>query len=155
MADYVDTATADLGREGRIERYPRIPSTQMPAMLRRLDVVVLPSRSTPRWREQYGRIVIEAMACGVPVIGSDSGEIPNVIGEAGVVFPEGDIQRLAEALRRIEGDRELRESLSAAGRARALAHFSQEAIAAETYDVYRELLETEGDKWESRATCSP
>jgi len=45
-----------------------------------LDVLVLPSRSRSFWKEQFGRVLIEAMACGVPVIGSSSGEIPNVIG---------------------------------------------------------------------------
>jgi glycosyltransferase involved in cell wall biosynthesis len=140
MAEYVELATADLKKDGRVERYPRVPSAQMPLLLSRLDVVVLPSRSTARWREQYGRILVEAMACGVPVVGSSSGEIPNVIGKAGIVFPEGDSKKLAEALTSLAEDRELRRKLAVAGRERAIEHFSQESIAAQTYAVYQDLM---------------
>ena len=51
---------------------------------------MLPSLTRPNWKEQFGRVLIEAMASGVPVIGSDSGAIPDVIGQAGLIFPEGD-----------------------------------------------------------------
>ena len=57
---------------------------------------MLPSLTRPNWKEQFGRVLVEAMACGVPVVGSDSGEIPRVIGEAGLVVitnkqvPEGE-----------------------------------------------------------------
>ena len=73
-----------------------MPSTEVPAVLRALDVLVLPSLTTPSWKEQFGRVLQEAMACAIPVVGSDSGEIPHVIGDAGLVTPEGD----AAALRR-------------------------------------------------------
>ncbi len=139
MAEYVDLATLAARRDGRVERYRRIPSTDVPALLGRLDAVVLPSRSTPRWREQYGRILIEAMACGLAVVGSDSGEIPHVIGDAGIIFPEGDSQSLAEALTRLARDDNLRSSLAAAGLKRATTRFSQESIAAQTFEVYQEL----------------
>ena len=73
----------ELGVADRVEFVGRLPSTQMPDFYRRLDVLALPSRTTPTWKEQFGRVLIEAMACGVPVVGSDSGEIPHVIGDAG------------------------------------------------------------------------
>ena len=60
-----------------------------------MDLLCAPSRTTPRWREQFGRMLIEAMACGVPVIASPSGEIPYVVGDAGVLVPEGDPDGLA------------------------------------------------------------
>ena len=72
-----------------------VPSTEAPRYYREIDVLVLPSLTRPNWVEQFGRVLIEAMACGVAVVGSSSGEIPWVIGDAGVIFPEGD----ADALR--------------------------------------------------------
>ena len=69
--------------------------------MRRFDVLVGPSLTTPRWKEQFGRMLVEAMACGVPVIGSDSGEIPHVIGDAGIVVPEGDRVALCAAIARL------------------------------------------------------
>ena len=58
------------------------------------DIVVLPSVSTPKWKEQYGRVIPEAMACGKVVVGSRSGTLPELIGECGFVFPEGDVGQL-------------------------------------------------------------
>ncbi len=60
-----------------------------------LDVLALPSRTTPTWKEQFGRVIVEALWCGVPVIGSDSGEIPWLIDltGGGLAFPEGDAER--------------------------------------------------------------
>ena len=82
----------------------RVGSTDMPAFFASIDVLVVPSRTMPTWKEQFGRVLVEAMACQTPVIGSDSGEIPHVIGDAGLVFPEGDAQALASHLLRLAGD---------------------------------------------------
>src|SRR5207248_7375754 len=78
-----EALAARLGIAQRVVFMGQQPSTAMPAIMRRFDVLVGPSLTTPRWKEQFGRMLVEAMACGVPVIGSDSGEIPNVIGDAG------------------------------------------------------------------------
>ena len=64
-----------------------VPHNQAPAELSQFDVLVLPSRSTATWKEQFGHVLIEAMSMGIPVVGSDSGEIPNVIGRSDLVFP--------------------------------------------------------------------
>jgi glycosyltransferase involved in cell wall biosynthesis len=117
-----------------------IPSTQMPAYLTGLDVLVLPSRTRPHWKEQFGRVLIEAMACGVPVIGSMCGEIPKVIGDAGLIFAEDDADALRDALLRLQRDDELRRDLAARGRARVLAHYTQKQIAAATVEVYRQMM---------------
>ena len=118
-----------------------ISSTQMPAYLTELDVLVLPSRTRPNWKEQFGRVLIEAMACGVPVVGSTCGEIPQVIGDAGVIFAEDDVAALRDALSRLQRDDGLRRDLAARGRARVLAHFTQKQIAAETVEVYRQTMQ--------------
>lgn len=129
-----------LGVEERVSFAEQIPSLQVPAHLRRLDVLVLPSRTRPNWKEQFGRVLVEAMSCGVAVIGSDCGEIPRVIGEAGLVFPEGDVEALRDCLARLMGDPALRAELGQRGRARVLAHYTQAQIAAQTYAVYQEIL---------------
>jgi glycosyltransferase involved in cell wall biosynthesis len=116
------------------------PSTAMPAIMRRFDVLVGPSLTTPRWKEQFGRMLVEAMACGVPVIGSDSGEIPNVIGDAGIVVPEGDCVALRTAIARLRDQPMKRQDLAERGRARVLALFTQQAVARRTHAVYQEML---------------
>ena len=119
----------------------RVGSTSMPAFFASIDVLVLPSRTMPTWKEQFGRVLVEAMACQTPVVGSDSGEIPHVIGDAGLIFPEGDAPALASQLLRLSSDPNLRADLGRLGRTRVLAHFTHERIAAATYQVYREILE--------------
>ena len=108
----------------------------MPEFYRSLDLLVLPSRTRPNWKEQFGRVLIEAMACGVPVLGSDSGEIPRVIGDAGVVFPEEDLEALRFQLQRLMEDPTARKSLAAAGRERVLARFTMAEVARRTVAVY-------------------
>ncbi len=128
----------ELGIGQRVEFIGRIPSTQAPAFYRQLDMLVLPSVSRANWVEQFGRVLTEAMACGVPVIGSDSGEIPWVIGDAGVIFPEGDVPALAAALQGLIDDVPGRLALAERGRARVLSHFTMAQIAAATVAVYRQ-----------------
>lgn len=132
-------AQLDLGQS--VTFLGRVASTDMPAFYASIDVLVVPSRTQPNWKEQFGRVLVEAMACQTPVLGSDSGEIPHVIGEAGLIFPEGDAQALAGQLLRLAGDPTLRAELAARGRARVLAHFTQERIAAATYQVYQQMLD--------------
>jgi glycosyltransferase involved in cell wall biosynthesis len=128
-----------LGLQNRATIEPLIPSTQMPAYFGKLDCFVLPSRTRPNWKEQFGRVLIEAMACGVPVIGSTCGELPNVIGDAGLTFPEENVDALADCLRKLLNDVGLRKNLAAKGRARVLAHYTQKHIADQTVAVYRSL----------------
>jgi glycosyltransferase involved in cell wall biosynthesis len=103
----------------------------MAAAYASFDVLVLPSRTTDTWVEQFGRVLVEAMWCGVPVVGSDSGEIPWVIESTGggSVFPEGDVHLLRETLGRLRDAPQLRRELAARGREQAQARFSVEAVA--------------------------
>jgi glycosyltransferase involved in cell wall biosynthesis len=135
-----------LGRElkiaDRVFFEGQMPSTQMPAYYRQLDALVLPSRTLPNWKEQFGRALIEGMACGIPVVGSDSGEIPNVIGDAGLVFQENDAAGLRRALLELQQKPELRHELGQRARKRVLEHYTQAQIAAQTVQVYREVMST-------------
>ena len=129
-----------LGIGERVDFLGQRASTQMPDVYPDFDVLVLPSLTRPNWKEQFGRVLIEAMACGVPVIGSDSGEIPNVIGDAGLIFPEGNIPALRDSIAGLLADPGQRARTALAGRKRVLAEFTQAQIAAETYRVYCEIL---------------
>jgi glycosyltransferase involved in cell wall biosynthesis len=112
---------------------------QMPDAYAQLDVLVLPSRTTPTWKEQFGRVVIESLWCGVPVIGSDSGEIPWLIGltGGGLVFPEGDREALAGRLRELRAEPDRRSALAVAGRSSVERLFSVPAAT----DALERMLE--------------
>jgi glycosyltransferase involved in cell wall biosynthesis len=133
---------AHLGLGDRVTFAPRIDSAAMPTFYQTLDVFVLPSRTLPNWQEQFGRVLVEAMACGVVVVGSASGEIPHVIGDAGLIFPEGDVDGLRAHLQRLIDAPATRVALGHAGRARVLAHYTMAGIAAQTVAVYRQMLAT-------------
>lgn len=132
------------GAAERIYLAGRIRSLEMPSWLSALDALALPSRTTPRWSEQFGRILVEAMACAVPVVASASGEIPHVVGDAGVLVPEGDAAALAIALARLAADQRARAELGRRGRERVLERFTHERIAEETVAFYRALLARRG-----------
>jgi glycosyltransferase involved in cell wall biosynthesis len=128
-----------LGLAGRVQFRPPAPPAQVAEFLRGLEVLVLPSRATPVWKEQFGRVLAEAMACGVPVVGAESGAIPEVIGEAGLTFPEGDAAALAERLLALQRSPGLRRELAERGRTRAVERFCVERITAATLEVYRQI----------------
>ena len=129
----------ELGIAGQVLIRAPVPSRQVPELLRSFDALVLPSRTLPRWKEQFGRVLVEAMACGVPVVGSTSGEIPNVIGEAGLRFAEGDAAALRARLAELQGSERRRAELGARGRVRVLERFTHEKIARQTVEVYRAM----------------
>ena len=133
---------AQLGISQQVTFLGHLPSTQTPDVYRTFDVLAVPSIGLPNWVEQFGRVIIEAMACGVPVVGSSSGEIPWVIGDAGLIAPEGDVTALCGILTTLAADPVRRVALAAAGRRRVLAHFTQARVAAATAQVYGEMMQT-------------
>ncbi len=135
----LEALAEQLGIADRVHFDGTIPSAQMPAYLRQLDALVLPSRTLPNWKEQFGRVLIEAMSCEVAVVGSDSGEIPNVIGDAGLVFSEGNAEALCASLCKLMQTEGLRDALGRAGRKRVLQHYTQAQVAAQTVAVYRKI----------------
>jgi len=118
---------------------PPVPQSAIPQVMSQLDVLVLPSRKRPGWKEQFGRVLIEAMASGAIVVGSDSGAIPHVIGEAGLIFPEGDSDELRTLLRKLASDRLFRKALSEAGIRRATDEYSLPVAVMRYSTLLREL----------------
>ncbi len=137
---YLEQLAQELGIRERVQFDGAIPSAQMPAYLGQMDVLVLASRTLPNWKEQFGRVLVEAMACETAVIGANSGEIPQVIGDAGLIFPEDDAAALQVHLQRLLQSPTLRDDLGRAGRQRVLQHYTQTQIADQTVTVYRDMV---------------
>lgn len=136
----LEVQAARLGIRDRIFFRNSVPSRDVPSVLSKIDMLVVPSLTRSNWKEQFGRVIIEAMACEVPVIGSDSGEIPNVIGDAGVIVPEGDAETLALRIWELVEDRVRRLELAARGRQRVLRYFTQQQVALRYYQLYQAMV---------------
>jgi glycosyltransferase involved in cell wall biosynthesis len=119
---------AELGIAARV-RFTGVLSPDDAALaLAASDALVLPSRTYPNWAEQFGRVLIEAMACGIPVIASDSGAIPEVVGDAGLIVPEGSSDQLCIAMRRVMQP-EIADRYAELGLERARERYSVRAAA--------------------------
>ena len=124
----------------RPHRHGRAPDG-VPAYLNAMDFLCAPSRTTARWREIFGRMIIEAFACGIPVLASDCGEIPNVVRDAGVVIGENDAPGWLAAIDRLLEDSSLRAELAQRGLERARSEYAWPVIARRHLDFFTELLE--------------
>lgn len=140
LKEKLETQAAQLGIAARVEFVGPVSSLKIPAYFSALDGLVLPSLTRPNWKEQYGRVLQEAMACGVPVVGSSSGEIPHVIADAGLIFPEGDVDALAKCLQKLLNDPVLRQQLSVSGQQRVRDNYTQAQIAARHVAFYQKII---------------
>jgi len=109
-----------------------VPDEMMPSYYSLADVFVLPSLL-----EGFGLPLAEAMACGTPIVATDVGSIPEVVGDAGLLVPAMDSQALAGALQKLLADEELRRTLGARGLQRAHRLYSRENMVARTLNAYR------------------
>ncbi|MBD0335139.1 MAG: glycosyltransferase [Cyanobacteria bacterium Co-bin13] len=147
LRQQLEAQARDWGICDRIHFIESVPHTEVPHYINLMDALVLPSETTAEfktltsagWKEQFGHVLIEAMACKVPVIGSDSGEIPHVIQEAGLVFPEGNATALAERLRSLLDNPSTQAALAQKGYERAMTHYTNRALAQQLLDFYHEL----------------
>jgi len=139
---------AENGIQDRLIWVESVPHDQVHRYINLMTTLVLPSETTYKfktltasgWKEQFGHVLIEAMACEVPVIGSNSGEIPNVIREVGLVFPEGDVTALQNCLASLMEQPDLRSKLGKLGYERAIAHYTNQALAKQLLDFYKQLM---------------
>ena len=129
---------AALGLEGRVQLLPARGREELAILIGALDVLVLPSRTTARWKEQFGRVIIEAQACGVPVVGSSSGAIPDVVGEAGLVFPEGEAPILAQQLDFLANNSQTAREMGARGREVVEEKYTWARVAEAMAQIYRD-----------------
>jgi len=129
------------GWEARVRFLPPRPLEQLPQVMNALDALVLPSRTTARWKEQFGRVLIEAQACQTPVIGSDSGAIPEVIGSAGMIVPEGSAEALAQAMLSLRDAPERAGEMGRLGRRRVEENYTWAQVAERMRQIYEPLLD--------------
>jgi phosphatidyl-myo-inositol dimannoside synthase len=116
--------------------------SDVPRYLQAMDLLVAPSQTTPKWKEQFGRMIVEAFASGVPVIGSDSGEIPFVIDDVGVVVAESDAAGWAAAINELLESPDRRRELSEQGIERFQSLYTSTRVAERYVDFYRRVVET-------------
>ena len=119
------------GIANRVVFFGYVPHAETPRNLSAFDALVVPSETQPNWKEQFGRVITEAMSCGTPVIGSSSGEIPNLIRKSGggLVFSERDPVDFAKCLREIITQKDLRQKLGEKGRKWVESEVSVSAVA--------------------------
>ena len=124
--------------ESRVHLAGKVPYLEMPRYYRLADLLVLPSLTRKRWKEQFGYVLAEAMACGIPTVGSDSGAIPEVIARKEMIYREGrvgDLRKVLEAQRHgFRGD------LKKWVRRRAVSLFSSKVLTEFLRNTYNELL---------------
>ncbi len=128
-----------LGIAARITWLGALPRQAVDEIWPRLDCLVLPSRTTERWVMTAGQAAIQAMAHGVAVVGTNSGALPEIIGDGGRIVGEEDVPALTAVLQELYGDKALCERLGQAGRRRIVEDFSDTAIAAKMLAFWRTL----------------
>jgi len=126
---------------GRVHIATGARHDDIPSWMNAMTILCAPSQTMSGWREQFGRMLIEAMACGVPVVASDSGEIPHVLGDAGIVLPEQDRDAWRRTIGELLGDPSERARRATAGRAMADARFAWRRVAAEHIAFFDALVE--------------
>ena len=135
----------ELGLSGRVRIHPPLPLEGVAHFMNALDALVLMSRTMPTWKEQFGRVIMEAQSCGVPVIGSSSGAIPSVIGPGGWVVEEDDVVGLQALLDQLARDPSLLAKAQVGCRQQA-HRFSQATVGAALRDVLELAHERRTDR---------
>ncbi len=118
-----------------------VPHHEVPAHLNAMDLLAAPSQTTPRWVEQLGRMLIEAFACGLPVVASNSGEIPHVVADAGLIVEEADEAAWAEAMSRLLESLSLMRELVPQGLRRPHRFYAWPVVARRHLEFFEERLD--------------
>ena len=133
-------AASALGLSERVHVLPAVSYQDVPSVYAAADIVVAPSLPTPYWEEQFGMVLVEAMASGRALVSSASGAIPEVVGDGALLVPPYDIDALAAALKCLLEDPQERESLGHRARERATRNFAIPQVASQLAASYRSVL---------------
>ncbi len=125
---------------GRVSIATGVAHRHVPQYLNAMDLLCAPSRTTPAWREQFGRMLTEAMACGVPVLASRSGEIPHVVGDAGMLLEESDVDGWARAIALVMAEPARRREMADRGLRRSRLEFAWPVVARQHLAFFDELV---------------
>lgn len=150
LRSHLTGKATEWGISDRLIWVESVPHEEIHRYLNLMNILVLPSETSYKfktlsavgWQEQFGHVLIEAMACQVPVIGSTCGEIPHVIKDAGLLFPEGDAAALRECLKRLMGVPELATNLGKRGYKRVMENYTNKILAQRLLEFYQELIKT-------------
>ncbi|MEI6871227.1 MAG: glycosyltransferase family 4 protein [Verrucomicrobiota bacterium] len=130
-----------LGRSDQVRFLPARKIEDLPQVMNALDALILPSWTVPTWKEQFGRVIIEAQACETPVIGSDSGAIPEVIDEGGLIFKERNPAALAAAIKQMKAHPEITRRMGKIGRRQVEENFTWRRVAVQMREIYMRCTE--------------
>jgi glycosyltransferase involved in cell wall biosynthesis len=139
----LESQARSLGISNRVEFIGPAGRSSIPEHMRQMDMLVLPS-TREQW-EQFGHVLVEAMACGTPVIGSTSGEIPYLLEGIGLLFPISDSVALAKRIELLAGNIEMAIGCRNAGLHAIRDRYSHDAIARRLAAVYSDLISRRSD----------
>ena len=125
--------------DGVVKILTGVAHDQIPKMLHMLDICVVPSQTMPHWQEQLGRILIEAMASGVPVVASRSGEIPFVLGPGGIILTEDSVEEWVRTLNDLLDQPNLRAKMASRGLARVHQKFEWREVGRQFIDFFESV----------------
>lgn len=128
-----------LGIEANVRIVGGFSYELMPKLYNAADIFILPSIPMPFWQEQFGMVLVEAMASGLPVITTLSGSIPEVVGDSAILVQPNDLLSIYREIKRLALDTSLRKDYSRRSRNRALEQYHIETIAGKIESVYKEL----------------
>ncbi len=128
------------GLEHRVRFLAHRPMEELPQVMNAVDTLAIPSWTTTHWKEQFGRVIIEAQACGTPVIGSSSGAIPHIVGQGGLIFLEGDPSKLADRIKALRADPAAARHLGEVGRRQVEAQYTWARVGQQMRDIYQEVM---------------
>ena len=114
---------------------------EMPEVYREADILVLPSKKTNTWEEQYGMVLVEAMASGLPIIAYNIGAIPEVVDNAGILIMDGNVKNLTVSLKKLLASEDLRRKLGKIGRERAEKYFDANRTAIQIKKLYKKVFD--------------
>ena len=137
--DSLERRIAELGLTERVRFIPPCGMKDLPKVMNAMDVLLLVSKTTATWKEQFGRVIIEAQACGTPVIGSDSGAIPEVVDKGGLIVPEGNPPMIAEAIKRLSDNSEMGHKLGNLGWQQVKEKYTWKRVAEQMRGIYLKM----------------
>jgi glycosyltransferase involved in cell wall biosynthesis len=133
--DQLKKLSHDLSLDDRVTFYGFCHPDKLPGLLVNSDVFILPSRA-----EAFGNVFVEAMACGLPVIGSDTGGIPDLIGEEnGILVKPGNIEMIKQAIVAMKESKQLMLNMGAANRKKVRENFIWSSITKQYISVYQDV----------------
>ncbi len=127
-----------------------VPLSDIPEVMSAVDLMIVPSVTTPEWSEQFGRVAVEAMFAGTPLITSSCGALPEVVGDSALIVPERSPKPLAEAIERLLNDSPFSTDLADSAREQALRRFHPDALAGMLVRFWSEVVSGAHHVWTNR-----